>query len=89
MFRINQIASGVYCRVWSNGTVIDQNLERWDGRRGTDYPYNVRDSRTEYFIAPDNTVYYSEVDGSNARIWCPGSRLNAHCQHLQAVLVRR
>lgn len=89
MFRIEQIAPSVYRRVWYNGTVASQNLERWDGKRGTEYPYNVRDSRTAYYIAPDNTVYYSDVDGNNAGIWCSGSRLNAHCQHLNAVLARR
>ena len=69
---------------WKNAALI-----KWDGKKGTTYPYNVDGSSFEYYIAADNTVYYTDKGGKNARVWCAGNKLAQHCHHLQQIEWRR
>ena len=89
MFNIISLPSGFFAMEAKNGNISHPDLIRWDGKKGTYYPYDVEsDHRTEYYINAENTVYYSEIGGIDARIWCPGSRLNAHCHHLAQIRAR-
>ena len=70
-------------KIWTDAALLP-----WDGKRGTSYPYDTSKDRFAYYIAADNTVYYSEQDGSDAQIWCPGCQLARHCHHLWQVRQR-
>lgn len=70
------ISSGQYCKA---------DLIPWDGNRGTDYPYNVNNANFEYYIDAKNTIYYTDRGGIDARIWCAGKELNAHCKRLNQI----
>ena len=86
---IISFASGFYgLQVISSGEVVDAALIRWDGHRGTSYPYDSMCSNFEFYQDAKNTVYYTDKDGVNARIWCPGDRLNTHCHRLQQIKAR-
>lgn len=83
--------SGFYgIQVISSGAIWRADLIKWDGKRGTSYPYNIDDeSNFEMYIDADNTVYYTDKGGQNCRVWCPGSRLNQHCFHLHQINAKR
>ena len=69
---------------WASASLI-----AWDGKRGTAYPFTIDpESNFEYYSAADNTVYYTDRGGKNARIWCGGSRLSAHCHRLHQIAHR-
>ena len=74
-------------KVISTGTIYRADLLPWDGKRGTSYPVDLNPS-FEHYIDADNNVYYTDANGVNARIWCGGKRLNAHCHHLAQIRAR-
>ena len=85
---IVKFESGFYgLKVISTGEIIRADLIPGDGKRGTNYPYNVNDC-FEHYINAENTVYYTDKNGENARVWCSGNRLNAHCHHLAQIRAR-
>lgn len=85
---IISLPSGFYAlQVISTGEFLRADLLPWDGKKGTQYPYNPCSS-FEYYINAENTVYYTDKGGVNARVWCSGSRLNAHCHHLYQIANR-
>jgi hypothetical protein len=85
---IVKFASGFFgLQVISSGEIVRADLIRWDGKRGTSYSYNTGDS-FEYYIDAANTVYYTDGDGKDARVWCAGKRLNDHCRHLAQIMAR-
>ena len=69
-------------------TIVKADLIPWDGKRGTSYPHEPNPGFNHYIDA-QNTVYYSELDNSDARIWCSGKDLNRHCHHLAQIAARR
>lgn len=86
---IVKFKSGFYgLKVISSGEIINASLVKWDGKKGTSYPYNPDNENFEHYIDANNTVYYTDKGGINARVWCPGSRLNAHCKYLQQIAAR-
>ena len=86
---IVKFKSGFYgMQVISSGEIIDASLVKWDGKKGTSYPYNPDNENFEHYIDANNTVYYTDKGGINARVWCGGSRLNAHCKYLQQIAAR-
>ena len=88
LYQIVACPSGWYAAIWNDGTLFDGALQLWDGKRGTNYPYNVNASpNTRYYINAKNDVYY-QVDGGDTGLFCAGKKLNAHCQHLQAIKAR-
>lgn len=90
MYSVVKFKSGFYgMKVNSTGDIIDAALIKWDGKRGTSYPYNVENENFDYYIDAKNAVYYADKNGENLRVWCPGNRLNAHCKRLNDVLNRR
>ena len=81
--------SGFYgLRVISTNEFYRTDLIKWDGKRGTNYPYSVDSENFEFYINADNTVYYTDKGGANARVWCSGRNLNAHCHHLAQIRAR-
>lgn len=88
LYNIVLLPSGWYAAVWNDGTLIDGALMKWDGKRGTNYPYNVNGTEnTNYYINAKNDVYY-QIEGGYTGIWCSGKKLNSHCRHLQAIKER-
>ena len=86
---IVKFKSGFYgLQVISTGEIIRASLVKWDGKRGTSYPYENRCENFEMYQDADNTVYYTDKGGINARVWCGGSRLSAHCKYLQQIAAR-
>ena len=86
---IVKFKSGFYgLKVLSTGEFYRADLIPWDGKRGTSYPVDLNTS-FEHYIDSENTVYYSDIGGADARVWCGWKRLNAHCQHLAAIKARR
>jgi hypothetical protein len=71
----------------STGEILRADLIKWDGKRGTSYPFDVS-GRFEYYIDAENNVSYSDAGGKNLRPWCPGRSLNAHCRHLAQIAAR-
>lgn len=85
MHSIERLTSGFYgLKVTSTGQFYRADLIPWDGKRGTAYPYDMCET-FEYYQDAENTVYYTDKDGANARVWCSGSRLAAHCHHLYQI----
>ena len=68
---------------WTNAA-----LTRWDGSTGTAYPHDISGSAFEYYQTANGTVYYTDAGGKNARIWCAGSQLSAHCHRLYQIAHR-
>jgi len=85
---IKRLPSGFYMLAWNGEGWTDAALIPWDGKRGTDTPYNTESENFNYYIAADNTVYYCQKDGSDAGIWCPGSSLQSHCRRLSQITAR-
>ena len=85
MHSIERLTSGFYgLKVTSTGQFYRADLIPWDGKRGTAYPYDMNET-FEFYQDAENTVYYTDKDGANARVWCSGSRLAAHCHHLHQI----
>ena len=88
--KIIKFPSGFYGLVTvPENTIVKADLIPWDGKRGTDYPHDLNNQIFEYYIDARNTVYYTDHDGINARIWCSGKELNRHCHHLAQIAARR
>ena len=85
---IKKYNSGFYGRYDHTGILKDASLLPWDGKRGTCYQYDTAASGFEYYIDAQNNVYYTDANGKDARYWCSGKRLNAHCNHLQQIKAR-
>ncbi len=87
---IVKMPSGFFgLQVISTGLFYRSDLIRWDGKRGTSYPYDAAGESFEMYIDADNTVYYANNNGIDARVWCSGSRLNQHCHHLMQIRARQ
>lgn len=86
---IKKLPSGYYA-IYDDEKIDPTNVSliKWNGQRGVLHPFNTDNGPWDYFIAPDNTVFYTEQGGINARIWCPGSRLAAHCCKLAQIAAR-
>ena len=74
-------------QVVSTGNIIKADLIKWDGKKGTSYPYELNDT-FNYYIDANNTVYYTGKDDDDCRIWCSGKDLNRHCHHLAQIKAR-
>ena len=86
--KIIQFKSGFYGLVTvPENTIVKADLIPWDGKRGTDYPYEPIVT-FNYYIDANNTVYYTNLDNTDARIWCSGKELNRHCHHLAQIAAR-
>lgn len=86
---IIKLPSGFYgLMVNSTGVIIDAALIKWDGKTGTKYPYTNFCENFEMYQAANKTVYYTDIGGNDARVWCSGRDLNRHCHHLQQIAAR-
>lgn len=80
--------SGFYgIKTVPEGNIYRADLIRWDGHKGTNYPYELNDA-FNYYIDSENTVYYSHPENNDCFVWCGGKRLNAHCHHLMQIAAR-
>lgn len=69
---------------YNSADIIRADLVKWDGVKGTSYPFKwaTESASFEYYQDAENTVYYTDKGGMDARIWCSGAELNRHCHHL-------
>ena len=85
---IVKFKSGFYgLQVITTGEFVRIDLIPWDGKKGTGYPCELN-SNFEHYIDANNTVYYTEIGGVDARVWCPGKNLNDHCRRLSQIRAR-
>lgn len=86
---IVKFESGFYgLKVISTGEIINAALKKWDGKNGTNYPYEIISETFEYYQDAQNNVYYTGKNGVDARFWCSGNKLNAHCHRLMQIHAR-
>lgn len=83
--------SGFYgISVCGTNAIIRADLIPWDGIKGAGgFAYDVSSSESfSYYIDANNTVYYSPIETDECCVWCPGSKLMAHCRHLEQIKAR-
>ena len=85
---IIKFPSGFYGLITNSGTIVNAALIQWDGFEGG-YSYNTDSDNLNYYIAADRTVYYTNPDGTDARIWCAGPQLRKHLHRLAQIRARR
>jgi hypothetical protein len=85
---IKKLPSGFYA-IMRGADVWRADLVPWDGKRGTEYPYNVNATECfRYFIDASGTIWCTENSSDRVHIWCGASDLNRHCAHLHRLLNR-
>lgn len=71
--------SGFYgIQISSTGEIWRSDLIKWDGKKGTNYPYDTSET-FDFYIDAQNTVYYVPQNDISISVWCSGRNLNAHC----------
>ena len=94
MFDIIKLPSGFYALFTNEGKLVNAALVKWSGDAKNGNAPNYfdicgRDNRFEYYQSAEGTVYYTDTNGKNARVWCPASQLRAHLHQLAAIYSRR
>ena len=85
---IIKLPSGFCALISQTNAILNAALIPWSGSEGG-YTYDINKSGFEYYQAADKTVYYTDADGTNARIWCAGSELRRHLHRLEQIKARR
>lgn len=91
MDTIIKFPSGFY-GLCVKGHIFNAALVQWNGSaKNTDINYFDicgTDNRFEYYQDSEGTVYYTDENGQNARVWCPAESLRKHLCDLKRILKR-